>query len=39
MAAGYWPARKQERCQDCEAPASAQIPAGLISSPHAEMLC
>lgn len=39
MAAGHRPAREQEHCQDCEAPTGAQIPAGLTSSPHAEMFC
>ena len=38
MAAGYWPAREQERCQEREAPAGAQVPSGLTSSPDAEML-
>ena len=35
MAADYWPTREQEHCQDREAPAGAQIPSGLTSSPPA----
>ena len=38
MAAGDWPAREQEHCQDCEAPAGAQVSSGLTSSPHVELL-
>ena len=39
MAAGHWPAREQEHCQECKAPAGAQVPLALTSSPHGEMLC
>ena len=32
MAAGYWPAREQEHCQECKARTGAQGLSGLMSS-------